>query len=310
MKKSLIALFAFAAMALSSLTAMAQPVFPIGSGAAERTYSTMINQFIAACPNYGMRNVTTNGSLDNLELLLQNKARAGVIQTDMLYNRVENKDPRVNNLQTLIALHPEEVHFLGSRTRKEGGFYGIGGTTVLISQVDQLNGKTKVSASGGSVKTAEEIARRGELNYQVVAYPTNDEAEQALVKGDVQAHVRVVGAPDVVIERLANKFSLLSMSPALQKKLSGAYSNAVLGQYPAFNQGAVDTVSVQALLVTGVYSSETMNATLAGIRDCFDKNLGEITDQLGSHAKWKEVNKNDTGKWKNVYRRATPVVTK
>ena len=40
-----------------------------------------------------------------------------------------------------------------------------------------------------------------------------------------------------------------------------------------------------------------MKTTLSKLRSCMKKNLPELKDATGTHAKWQDVQANDDGKW-------------
>lgn len=81
-----------------------------------------------------------------------------------------------------------------------------------------------------------------------------------------------------------------------QARVKDVYQPTVVG-YDNLGQAGVPTVSTQALFVTRTYESTSMKSTLAKLRSCMKKNLPELKDATGTHAKWQDVQANDDGKW-------------
>lgn len=62
--------------------------------------------------------------------------------------------------------------------------------------------------------------------------------------------------------------------------------------------GALSLVAlVISPIIFAVVKGAGMKATLAKLRSCMKKNLPELKDATGTHAKWQDVQANDDGKW-------------
>lgn len=85
-------------------------------------------------------------------------------------------------------------------------------------------------------------------------------------------------------------------SEDVRKAVGSVYKPAKLS-YSNLNQAGVDSVSTQAQLVTRVWRGEDMQNKLKALRQCFTRNVPNIQDTVGSHAKWQDVKPADKGSW-------------
>lgn len=292
MKKFLIA-FALAAFAF---LAQAQTLtVATGDAKSGSTYSRMFREFSQVCPNV-MQETETNGGATNMTLLTGNKVAMAIIPTDMLFFMKKEDISKVENLRTLVTLHPEELHFVArADVKKEGGFMGIGGSNKSYNSVVDLKDRP-VGAVGGSVLSGRVFSQYSKLNLQIVEFPNNDTLKTALLEGKVDSILVVGGAPHGLVTSLDQRFRLLNVSEDVQKSVGGVYKPAKLS-YSNLNQAGVNSVSTQAQLVTRVWRGEDMQNKLKALRACFVKNVPNIQDTVGSHAKWQDVKPNDKGNW-------------
>lgn len=265
------------------------------------TYVTMFNELSAACGTASkLTQVSTNGSVQNLDMLLDNAVDAAIIQGDLAeYERTVNPD-RVAGLRTLFTLHPEEIHFIArADVKKEGGFMGtnIGADSVTFTKLEDLRGRT-IGAVGGSVKTGQLLARLTGLAFTVQDMGDNTKLRAALVAKQLDAILVVAGAPSKFVQSLDTNFRLLPVTgemAAQMSKIRPIYKAATI-TYNNLSQ-TVPTVSTQALLLTRTYKSPAMLNRLAVLRACFVRELPTIQDRRGTHAKWQLVNSDDKGTW-------------
>lgn len=99
-----------------------------------------------------------------------------------------------------------------------------------------------------------------------------------------------------VVKYGALSLAALVISPIIFAIVKDVYQPTVVG-YDNLGQAGVPTVSTQALFVTRTYESAGMKSTLVKLRSCMKKNLPELKDATGTHAKWQDVQANDDGKW-------------
>lgn len=262
------------------------------------TYSTMFKQLTKVCGSeMVLSEVNTSGSVQNIDLLQNNKVNAAFVQTDILHYRKLLGD-NMGSIKTLFQLYPEEVHvFTLAAGRKEGGVLGVGATLKVFNYVTDLAGR-KVGAAGGSVVTARVVQQQGAINYQVVEYPSTDAARAALDKGDVDAVFAVGGAKLGSVEALDARYKLLSFPDNTIKALEGIYVPARVS-YPNMvgQNGVARTVATRAQFVTRDYKTPRMVEGLTKLRACLAKNLGELQEGTGSHPKWQDVSAEPSTQW-------------
>lgn len=295
MKKSLYLIIAAIVM---SASAWAQQIQVSTGDPKGSTYVSMFKDTGKYCGNsVALVDIPSSGSVENLERLVTNKVNAAFVQSDMLYLRARTED--LGHIKTLLALHPEQVHFVApvSSGMKQGGKLGtsIGATEVVVSDITQLAG-LKVGAAGGSVITASIIKLQSDVPYQVVEFADAAALKAALAAGQVQAAVFVGGAPLKSVDDLGAGYKLLSINEATLAKLTGVYRPAK-ANYPSLKAAGVPTVSTDALLVVREYKTAKMVEAMSKLRACVLANLDEIKETTGTHPAWQRVRGDNKGLW-------------
>lgn len=268
----------------------------VGTGSAEGTYSTMFKQLQKVCGTaVAMTEINTSGSNDNLDKIMGNELNAAWVQTDVLFFRSRTEE--LGGIKTLLAMHPEEVHFLTTAVakNKEGGTLGIGAKVPVFTTLSDLNGRT-VGAAGGSFTTAQVIRLQSEVNFTVRQFPDAKTLMEALNRGDIEAAVYVGGAPMPALQALDANYKLLSISEAIQAKLKNVYRPARV-TYNRMNANGVQTIATDALFVTREYKTPRMTQQLAQFRTCALEAAPELSETIGTHPKWKAVDPANKGKW-------------
>lgn len=292
MKKIIIglALAAFAFMAQSQALTVAT-----GDAKAGSTYSRMFRELSQACPNV-MQEKETNGGATNMALVTGNQVAMAIVPTDMLFFTKSVDAAKVENIRTLVTLHPEELHFVArADVKKEGGFMGFNAKSKTYNAVVDLKDRP-VGAVGGSVLSGRVFSQYSKLNLQIVEFPNNDALKAALLEGKVDSILVVGGAPHGLVASLDQRFRILEVSEDIRKSVAAVYKPAKLS-YSNLNQAGVNSVSTQAQLVTRVWRGEDMQNKLKALRACFTKSVPNIQDTVGSHAKWQDVKPTDKGNW-------------
>lgn len=281
-----------AASFLMSPPANAQATLKVATGSPKGTYSAMFKEIYQVCGSeVGMVEVNSAGSQDNINQLVGNQVNAAFVQSDVLYLRSRTEE--LGNVKTLIALHPEQVHFVTKADKKVGGTMGIGGDP--LTNVNQLGG-LKVGAAGGSSVTSQVIRLQAEVPYSTVIYNSDDETQAALKDGKVDAAIFVGGAPLSRVSALGADYRLLSIPAGTIEKLKGVYKPARLN-YPKMSAAGVTTVSTDALFVTREYKTEKMVRSLANFRSCATSKIEELKETTGTHPAWQAVEAGNKGKW-------------
>lgn len=298
--KNVLKLSLVVALFMATTVVWSAPQIKIATGAKGKTYSRMTAEATAVCGTQLLLNeVNSAGSLDNINKLLANEVNAGIVQTDVLYYRAKTDD--LSKIMTLVALHPEEVHFITTTAGfKEGGtvakMTGFGGNVFTPKTVADLKGKV-VGASGGSFITANVISAQSGLNYQVREFGNDNDALVALKKGEIHAVVSVGGAPIGILDKVGQDMRLLPVTPQIIEALTKVYRPAKVSYNKMFNSLGVQTIATDALLVTREYKTADMNGSLAAFRKCLIEALPGLQDTTGLHPKWMSVDPMNKGKW-------------
>lgn len=288
-------LFLAAALCVSALSFAQQLQVSTGDPKGS-TYTSMFATMGKYCGGQiALVPMPSSGSVENLDRLMANTVNAAFVQSDMLFMRAMTED--LGAIKTLLALHPETVHFYAPQASgiKTGGVMGVGGKEVVLSDITQLAG-LRVGAAGGSVVTAGVIKLQADIGYTLVTYETNDQAHAALVKGEVNAVVRVGGQPLAGIASLPAGFKLLAVNPATAEKLKNVY-RPTRASYRNLNAAGVPTVTTDALLVVRNYKTPKMVDALGAFRECVLGNLDEIKETTGTHGAWQSVRSDNRGLW-------------
>jgi len=294
MKKIIIGL----AVAAFAFVAQAQALtVATGDAKAGSTYSRMFREFAAQCSAVvPLQEKETNGGAANMALVTGNQVAMAIVPTDMLFFTKATDPSKVENIRTLVTLHPEELHFVArADVKKEGGFMGIGAKEKSYNTVGDLQGRP-VGAVGGSVLSARVFSQYSKLNLNVIEFPSNDTLKAALLEGKIDSALVVGGAPHGLVASLDQRFRLLDVNEDVRKSVAAVYKPAKLS-YSNLNQAGVNSVATQAQLVTRVWRGEDMQNKLKALRACFAKNVPNIQDTVGSHPKWQDVKVNDKGNW-------------
>lgn len=219
------------------------------------------------------------GSIKGVEdLLLLEGIDIALLQSDVLDFFASRKVyPNLNNsLRYITVLFNEEIHLVA----REG-----------IETVQDLEGK-KVSfgpASSGTFMTSSIIFSRLGVDVEAFDY-SNQEGLERLLRGDVDAMVRVAGAPTRLFKDVAAEDGLhiVPLPP-----VDGAYLKTTISheQYPGMVPAgqSVPTIAVGAVMATYNWPAEhPRRARVQGLVDQLKSRLAEL--QRGPfHGKWQEV---------------------
>ncbi len=181
-----------------------------------------------------------------------------------------------NSLRYITVLYDEEIHLVA----RQG-----------IETVDDLAGK-KVSfgpASSGTFLTSSVVFSRLGIDVQVVEY-SNDEGLSRLKRGDIDAMVRVVGAPTRLLQGVTPADGLHIVSLPVVK---GAYFPATLTheQYPGLIPPgqSVQTAAVGAVMAT--YNWPEGHPRAARVQGLVDRLIDLVAKlrMAPHHKKWHQV---------------------
>jgi TRAP-type uncharacterized transport system substrate-binding protein len=294
-----------AAMSMAACLAQAQAL-KVSTGSPSGTYSRMFRELNTVCgPQVAMQESNSSGATQNIDRIVGNEVNSAIVQTDVLFFRGRTED--LGNVKTIVALAPEEIHVvaLAQSLQKEGGTLGFGAKPIQLNTVNDLRGR-KVVAAGGSYITAQVIRLQSEIDFMVEEVATGEAALAAVASGYAQAAILVGGAPlgapavtngiPTLIAALDRNYKLLPFGKDSITKLKNVYRPANVN-YPKMGAAGVETIATDALFVSREYKSPRSIESLAKLRSCFNTNLVDVQEQLGTHPAWQKVVGGNQGKW-------------
>lgn len=198
-------------------------------------------------PNLQVQNITSAGSMANLNALKDGKIATGFVQSDIAYwaytgsGTFEKKMP---DLRAIASLYPEAVHIVVKKSLNLGDVAELKGKRVSIG-----------ARNSGTLSQARLVLgayKLSEDDMQTV-YLNNQQGIKKLKDDELDAMFFSVGAPAPALTQLfeeSDEFTLLSLSNAAQKEIfhqERYFSSYVIpsGVYPKV--GETTTVSVFAL---------------------------------------------------------------
>lgn len=288
----------FALLAVLTTPLFSQQRLIVADASSSGTYKSMLSEIIDVCSDENFQIIEppnqTGGATNNLEALINNRASAAFLHSDVIYAAAQ-ADPSYRQLKTLIALYPEEIHILALRTShtKKSGF-SLG--KAQFTTATDLAGYT-VGAAGGSFVTARILTGQGEGGFHVVEYGSGKEVLAALENGDIAAAIFVGGSPLPNLTTLSGEnYKLLTIPDAMASRLAGVYRPATIN-YSNLQSGPIRTLAAQAIVLTRRYTLAKMIAPQARFRQCFYNHLDELKETPGRHPKWQLVDPKDHGVW-------------
>lgn len=270
----------------------------IADGSSSGTYKQFLKEIISVTGDaVTFKEVDSHGAVENLDLLINNRAMAAFMHSDVIYFRAQSTD--LSRFKTLLALFKEDVHFLALTVgkRSTGGTLGIGKTLITINSVEDLGRPgMRVGASGGGFITAQVIRLQAQLGYEVVQFNSGTEVLGALVAGQIDAAIFVGAAPLPNLVNLGPDYKLLSMGDMVASRLKAVYSPTSV-TYNRMRPEPIQTVSTDCLLVAREYKTPRFVEALSQFRTAFYTRLEELKEVPGNHPRWADVSVDAKGKW-------------
>jgi hypothetical protein len=271
--------------------AFAKKSIIIGSGGQNGNYYKIAQDIVEFCGDdikkkfgYDLINQATNGSIENLNGLLNKKYSIGLVQEDVYeyFKRRDQLNVVQNNTIKLFYLYPEYVHILIPKGWKPKGnglfsmFKGLFGSDKTIS-LSSLKGQT-VYAMGGGIVSAKALSYFMGLNFKVV------DAKGKKVDGPF---IFVTGADDPRIQKMLNsgKWILLSFNGNELAARSRVYTPAQLTYTIGSNTITVNTVSVKSLVLARKYRGKKRREAIKEVKMCVKNNIDDMIDD-GISNKW------------------------
>jgi TRAP-type uncharacterized transport system substrate-binding protein len=270
----------------------------VSSGGTSGTYYRLMKEFDEASPGL-IVNTESDGSLTNIDRVMENQAELGITQFDALYVRAMKETNLKERIRVLALLHSEEIHFIAkSPPQSDGGIFSnpFGSKPLILNSVDDLHGR-KIGLWGGALITEQVIASMTLIGWTPMEYPDENAALAALKSDQIDAIMAVGGQPLGWVSELSRDYKLLGVSDAMAARLSPVYEKTTL-TYRNLGQNGVQALSIRAMLVTRNYTSKSKHDQLEMIHDKLAAVVGDIRETRGTHPKWEEIDPTAmTEKW-------------
>ena len=270
----------------------------VSSGGTTGTYYRLMKEFDEAAPGV-IVNTESDGSLTNVDRVMDNQAELGITQLDALYIRAMKETNLKERIRFLTLLHSEEIHFLAkSPPQGEGGILSLrlSSKPAILNSVDDLRGR-KIGFWGGAVITEQVIATLTLVGWIPVEFPDQRAAFEALRTDQIDALMAVGGQPLGWVSELSRDYKLLGVTDAMVSRLAAVYDKTTL-TYRNLGQNGVQALSVRAMLVTRNYTSKSKHDQLQMIHDKLVDAVGDIRETRGTHPKWGDIDPTaTTEKW-------------
>ncbi|MFR9673407.1 TAXI family TRAP transporter solute-binding subunit [Streptomyces sp. TR06-5] len=241
-------------------------------------YGTLLKERLARDdPELAVRLAPSQGSVQNLDMLLSGKADFTIAQADAVAAELAEQRPGSAGLRAVARLYDDYMQLIVPANSPVRGATDLEGLRVGLGEE-----RSGVSLVAGRLLEAAGLDRENDLE----AVPAGiDEMPGMLERGELDAFFWSGGLPTQAVENLAARFRIRlvplgDLVPALQRLEPDTryYRAAVMpgDAYPSVQQGVpVDTVAVANLLVT------TERAD-AAVTEALTRSLIRSRDQIGS----------------------------
>ena len=248
----------------------------------------------AAEHGFRMDAEASNGSVDNINKVLDGTWEFGIAQADMLFKAQEGWAPWFGtphkNLRAVAGLYTEAVLFVTKEDREIRTLADLRGKTLNIGapgSSDNENALIILNAVG--LKPETDLTIKEEMTV---------DASELLEEGDIDAYIYTVGHPSLSIREAAvsgRKIRLVPVDPPLveeytRKRVFLTKTKVNTAYYPGLEtQEDIYTIGVKAILFTKADTPDaTVTAVVNELIDNLDRfkrqhpALGEVAlDELG-----------------------------
>ena len=254
----------------------------IASGPKTGTNWPMTEDIVKKCStdDFPLRNIISNGALDNINLVYSNpNSQFGIAQEDALASQQKANKVMMSRIVAVFPLFSVEIHAIASN-----------GST--ISSLADLAGKRVVEgpAGSGTNVTVQLIKQLTGVQWQTVEGDLSQvDGLKAVQNGAADVQFIVAGQP-IGLLRGASGIKLVSIQhPALKK--FGYYTKTQLptGAYPWLGN-PVDTYKVNNVLVTHAHKNR-YEQEISNLVTCITRNIGRL--QSEGHSKWRDFDVTD-----------------
>lgn len=250
----------------------------IASGQKTGTNWPMAEDIIKSCStnDYPLRNVITNGTLDNINKVYNDpNSQFGIAQEDGLVAQAEVDKTMMSRIVAVFPFFSVEIHAIAA----DGS---------PIRSLADLAGKRVIEGPEGSGTniTVQRIKQLTGIQWQTVPGNLSQAAGlKAVQAGQADVEFIVAGQPIEVLKGAHGVKLIPIQHPALDK--FGYYTKAQLptGAYP-WLANSVGTYKVNNVLVTFAYKNQ-YQTEISNLVTCITRHVGDL--QVNGHPKWRDV---------------------
>lgn len=274
------------------------------TGDPKGTYSLMFKTIEEMVPDLVCEYTDTTGGFVNVNLLLERKIDAGLVQSDVI-DYMKRTDQRVQKkLRSLGALHGNMIHIImnrnGFKKKKETGMGSwIGSSeTVMVSNLRDLK-RLPIAAFGSGFITARVINERLRLEINendIIEVEKKEEGLELVKNGKVAAMIAMGGIPISWVEKLdRNIFALANVDLADIAALGNPYYASKMN-YRTLGVMNANAITVRNEIIVWDYAGPT-GQRLEELRSFLKNNLEAIKEERGSHPAWQDVDSIEDISW-------------
>lgn len=262
----------------------------IATGPSGKGFSKFFKDIQAVCgAKNQMYEVNSEGGLDNLNLLVNNKADIGFTMIDA-WKKMGELDDKIGNLKPVMTTNNSFLHILvrvGGHTVVAGKkWYGAKEEQVVyIKKFSDLRNRP-VALVGTTQLMGRRLNELYQMNFAITDVASDEEAFNMLKQGQVFAVMTISGLPNGKVDKLGDKDGLTLA--AFDYKAEAPYKVGRMS-YRNLGQFGTEALSVQNVLLTRPFGGSKAKA-VADIKACILANLQDLKDGRGEPG-WSEVNK-------------------
>ncbi len=270
----------------------AHGVLRLATGAKGKGFSRVFADMQAVCgTQVALLEVNTEGGLQNLSVLSENRADLGFVQTDTLRD-MKATDDAIGRLQSVMPMNANLLHVVA---RRDG--YPRRGVVPLVGPLNHswfnqridrfsdLRGLA-VAVVGSARKLGRTLDQAHDLRLRLVDVETDEIAIAKVKSGEVAAMLTTSGWPSGPVQRLgrADGLKLIGYDLAVQPPHRKVRKN-----YDNLDAWDVEFLAAENLLVSRPFSAGGPKArAVQALQDCVLRNLTALQEGAYEPA-WRDV---------------------
>lgn len=255
-----------------------RPLYTIYTGSPKGTYYRFAEDMTKACQNLNIQIVATDGSLDNVNHLIQQPAmrtghRFALVQNDAMTS-VVGSDARAGSIKPIMAMYREDITVLANKNAHVHSLKDLEGKRVSVGVV-----------GSGTWFTSSTIKTQLGITWTPVERSPEESILSVLV-GDIDAMVIVGGHPIKLFNELGifvkDRVKLVNMA---DEQLNKFYQISKLPNGTYIWQD--DGVELRATRSALVSAADVSQPAIDALMSCINSHLPEL--RRWGHPKWADV---------------------